>query len=434
MGFINFYSWLKYASTPTSYVFRNRLFLEKTFRSNNIYPFLGETHRSFSWLPLSSSNTSIYWFNSSYVRLLFFLLLLVLPFYFYLNTGWVLPSHPITYTFWRALDIFYIFIIQIQYVFLTTVVYAAFTLSNFIVSTNFSFVRWMRKNHAEVLLTSTESRKAQPTLVRVPLLDSTPLSVKYYALDTAVSSLPADNILFFKHLYRLIPFIINDTALSTNLGNNNSRTNQAYCPNYSQQRSRFTLNALAPNRSVNILNFDHSRPSTGFRYVFETLTSNFVNFFKVSRWISLYCASPEKLTQLGTPGYTTSSSINFYVNREILQQSLYSINKTPYPQPLVLNRPFNFLSTVSPNPVSLKFYMESNGQKFTRSIFNTHFRNDDRVGTNLKSAFSGISKLNLFLPSKISSSLFFYNKLSSNYQLTSNSPNKTNKTFLSRWL
>lgn len=428
LGFVNFYSWLKYASTPASYIFRNRLFLEKAFRSNNIYPFLGETHKSFSWMPLSSPNTSIYWFKSSYLRLLFILSLLLVPLYFYLNTGWLLSNQPLTYVIWRALDIFYLFIVQIQYVFLTTVVYAVFTLSNLIASTNFSFVRWMRKNHAEVSLTSSESAKAHSTWVTTPILDNTLVTMKHFAPGRVGSALPTNNMLFFKYLYGLITFIMGGAEMDRDLeglGGFSDGITDKY--KVSREQSVFSLSSLVCNRNVNITSLDYLQKVPATRCLFESLLSNFTHFLKISRWTSLYCASPEKLIRLGAPQLTTLPAVNFYVNREMVQQSLFGIRKIPA---LTLSKQAEPLSEhfVAPHrPAPLQFYTglaKLSGSYITSNVVKP-------LNTSLKTNFTSLPKSSFFISSRLVSGSLFYSESPSIYKLSA--PRQSGNC-LKRWL
>lgn len=155
--FKNYFNWLKFTTVTPSVHFKNRLFIEKSSRSNNIYTFLGETHKSFSWLQNSSTNLSLFWLRTSQRRLVLFIaVFLIIFFLLVINTnslGVVLQSSifkAFFYFFWRTFDWLYFFLIQLQYLVITITISFIFTLFNWILSSNLSLASWMQKHHAEV--------------------------------------------------------------------------------------------------------------------------------------------------------------------------------------------------------------------------------------------------------------------------------------------
>lgn len=321
MGFVNFYSWLKYASLPTSFVFKNRLFLEKSFRSNNVYPFLGETHKSFSWTLLSSSNTSLYWISFSYLRLALVLFLLFVPIYLYLNTGWSLSSHPVFYFIWRFLDLIYLFIVQLQYVFLTVTVYSIFALSNFVASTNFSFIRWMRKNHAEVLITSNSDDKLRPIDILVP--ESSDIISQLKVVNSASNpGAYTTYYLFYKYLYNLAPYTSSISVLD--------KSNLKLCANSSGRKSvDFSLENLLSNCSLSALNLDFFNSNFFNNIALYQLSENILKFNRITRWLSLYSTSPIRFSLYSGADNFNLTSQNFNLGRELLQQQFLYPLKQP---------------------------------------------------------------------------------------------------------
>jgi len=155
--FKNFYNWLKFTTITPSFYFKNRLFLEKSFRSNNIYVFLGETHKSFSWLQRSSTNLSFFWIRINRKRLLFFFFLFlffIFIFFINVNTLSVFTNTFAVKTFfyccWRFWDWLFVFLLQLQFLILTVFLTIIFSISNYVLLTDLSLLRWMQKHHAEI--------------------------------------------------------------------------------------------------------------------------------------------------------------------------------------------------------------------------------------------------------------------------------------------
>jgi len=187
--FKNYFNWLKFTTVTPSVHFKNRLFIEKSSRSNNIYTFLGETHKSFSWLQNSSANLSLFWLRTSQRRLVLFIAVFFIIFFLLvINTnslGVVLQSSifkAFFYFFWRTFDWLYFFLIQLQYLVITITISFIFTLFNWILSSNLSLASWMQKHHAEV---APAYMKKKPKLVYIKdksdfrLLVSNSLNLSY---------------------------------------------------------------------------------------------------------------------------------------------------------------------------------------------------------------------------------------------------------------
>nr|ACX30943.1 hypothetical protein [Moneuplotes minuta] len=107
------FMWLKFTTITPSFYFRNRLFIEKGFRTNNMYTFTGNTQKSFTWLRNSSSNLSLYWFKRRGLKwFLFFLFLLILAFTYldFFHFSSLVSTQLVRsflYIFWRSLDGFF---------------------------------------------------------------------------------------------------------------------------------------------------------------------------------------------------------------------------------------------------------------------------------------------------------------------------------------
>lgn len=110
LRFRHLFMWLKFTTVTPSFYFRNRLFIEKGFRSNNMYTFPGNTQKSFTWLRGSSSNLSIYWFRRRGLKWFVFVLLLLLSLFMYFDFSHFTSVYStqlvrfLFYTFWRSYD------------------------------------------------------------------------------------------------------------------------------------------------------------------------------------------------------------------------------------------------------------------------------------------------------------------------------------------
>nr|YP_011027878.1 Cytochrome c-type biogenesis protein CcmF_ii [Euplotes vannus]UPM52088.1 Cytochrome c-type biogenesis protein CcmF_ii [Euplotes vannus] len=107
------FMWLKFTTITPSFYFRNRLFIEKGFRTNNMYTFTGNTQKSFTWLRNSSSNLSLYWFKRRGLKWFLFVLLLValafiyLDFFHFSSLYSTQLFRSLFYIVWRSFDGFF---------------------------------------------------------------------------------------------------------------------------------------------------------------------------------------------------------------------------------------------------------------------------------------------------------------------------------------
>lgn len=118
LKFRHLFTWLKFTIVTPSFYFRNRLFIEKGFRTNNMYTFTGNTQKSFTWLKGSSSNLSLYWFRHRGLKwFLFFLFILFIIFayldFFHFSSIYSTQlTRFLIYCIWRSFDNFFFFIMQ----------------------------------------------------------------------------------------------------------------------------------------------------------------------------------------------------------------------------------------------------------------------------------------------------------------------------------
>lgn len=262
MSFSVFYNWLKYTVVTPSFFFKNRLFIEKTMQSRNIYADFSETSKSFTWSQLSSSNLDAFWFRASRSRFkLYILIFITLSTYVFIK--WInvvdTPVFPagqfLHYAFWRVMDSFYFIMIQTQYLILTTLVWTIFAILNVSSSANLSLVRWMEKYHAE-----------------------TPMDIQHSIYDNM--DLNNDRIKYIHHILRLRTLMsTRESAVSSgNVG----------------------------------LNLSHQTKSPDPQFLLNTLK----NFYYLT-----VCISAPKLSSLkiSVPAYCSSSQFLLMMNKSLLQ-------------------------------------------------------------------------------------------------------------------
>lgn len=156
MNFTVFYNWLKYTIVTPSFFFKNRLFIEKSMQNRNIYADFTETHKSFTWSQLASTNVDGFWLKASRARFkLYILAVSIIGSYIFLRWVNVLPfpvfpaGQLLVYTLWRFFDGLYFWILQFEYLFITFSISLIFMLVNLTSSANLNLARWMEKYHAE---------------------------------------------------------------------------------------------------------------------------------------------------------------------------------------------------------------------------------------------------------------------------------------------
>ena len=103
----------------------------------------------------------------------------------------------------------------------------------------------MRKNHAEILITSDSVDKPRPVDILVPE-PVAPLS-RFGRFNSSNTPLILNTYcLFFKYLYGLIPYTSQTTTFNLTCNNRPSLVNL----------KNFTLESLLINRSLNVINSD----------------------------------------------------------------------------------------------------------------------------------------------------------------------------------
>lgn len=163
MLFQRLYNWIKYKTLPPSFLFKNRLFIERDSKHKRILNNFGLIFRSSKWSSYETYNIKINFKNQYYYYFLFLFLSLVLFLFLSLNSFYYLQSQVLNYLsffFWVNLDSFdyYIsFFIWSFYIFFynfLNLIYSFFFFNNF--SLNFSFKKKQNLNAKKEIFLSKQ--------------------------------------------------------------------------------------------------------------------------------------------------------------------------------------------------------------------------------------------------------------------------------------
>ena len=342
--------WLKFTTVTPSFYFKNRLFIEKGFRRNNMYTFFGNTQKSFTWLKSSSSNLTLYWFRRRYFKWLRALLLTLLVFYFCTDfnlmsasTNWAYASH-LYYLLWRFFDGFLFFVLQLQhFLLLITTAATSLVLNAFLPKTILSVIRKeTRVPQAPQYAPEFKNKKAAVSYFK-----------KAFELKYSTSSELNSTSQIFKNLFNLnysLPGTTNSrivdlepltwstaswvfstpsTSVNTVLKGNASRNFYLDKVVGTLDSRQFLLNPALPNYS-----------SFNYQNSIKAVKTNSGELIRTARWLTLSLNSPRAsqqsinfstpTTQLNrTTLLTLPSSVEWLNFREYLYNTVVETTRTP---------------------------------------------------------------------------------------------------------
>jgi hypothetical protein len=204
----------------------------------------------------------------------------------------------------------------------------------------------MRKNHAEVLITSTPTEKVRPIVPHTP--DPVNIVSRVAGFQLVSPSSSPTNFLFFKHLFNLTPYLVNADSKVGPLS-----YESPYMAS-SAERDQFSLDSILKNDTLNVLSSDTLSNGAVKSLPFNQTSLSLLNFFKLSRWLSLFSTSPSEMYRpLGTD-LKSPSSLNYFINRESRQQLIFNSIKTPVAGKLLKTRPL-YLNLQSLNATALVY-------------------------------------------------------------------------------
>lgn len=414
MLFNRFYSWIKYKTIPSSFLFKNRLFIEREVQNKKIMNNLGWLFRSSKWNFRQSSNIKL---NSKYMYFNFIFSILFIYLIFYLFSNFFLLKNFINifcFCFWFSIDIFDYCLAFIFWLFFY-IIYIILNYLNFIF---WSFFKINLYKEKDLKLNINNSFIKNNSIFNFKYLCYFYINKNYdylfnnynylFNLNKFDSNI-FKNLIFYKNLYQLVYFLnlnnfeLNKIALNYNfycffnLINNN--VNQS---KYWKYYSYFYIKKIF----FNGFNFNNIIISNNNYELINIIKSNNINNFLIFHWID--------------------NNFNFNINFNKLNLFIYKEKKFLF----LLN---NFNSFINTNKWLKWVYKYSilhrQSLKFNTKIVNllknidVHFFNDKILNKNLW-LMSYLNKQNfntLSLYNDILYKNFFLNEnLNLNYFLLNN--------------
>lgn len=354
LRFKHIFLWLKFTTVTPSFYFKNRLFIEKGFRRNNMYTFIGNTHKSFSWLKSSSSNLTLYWFRRRYLKWLRAFVFVLVIFYLYSDftlipvlSSWSYFLNGY-YLFWRLVDSFFYLFSQLY-----------FTIAA-IVTTLISLV--FTKLLPAQLLTFFKKESSTPNTDLYSEAPTCPVN-----LITAFETRSLTDPTFAMHANSLKKlFALNfSLPVRSSISLNNKfmgvepffKETKSITP-YKDQNCTFFLPSVLKgvvSREV-LLNSTVVKGgaiTVDTNLTFDNLTSRTEEVIRSTRWVALQLNSPRTLTKhinllnSSTPSMgflntdliklTNSTSLEWLAFREYLSNGFVAFTNLPLTYPIQLN-------------------------------------------------------------------------------------------------
>ena len=140
MLFKRLYNWIKYKTLPTSFLFKNRLFIERDSKHRRIFSNLGLSFRNSKWSNYETYNIKLQ-FKKNYLKFFFWITFFIFSFFFlfYFKKYYIFSYffNSISFLFWISIDTFdYYFTFVVWLVFISVslffkLIYSYFFYNNF---------------------------------------------------------------------------------------------------------------------------------------------------------------------------------------------------------------------------------------------------------------------------------------------------------------
>ena len=109
MLFKRLYNWIKYKTLPTSFLFKNRLFIERDSKHRRIFSNLGLSFRNSKWSNYETYNIKLQ-FKRNYLRFFFWIIFFIFSvfFLFYFKKYYIFSYffNSMSFLFWISIDTF----------------------------------------------------------------------------------------------------------------------------------------------------------------------------------------------------------------------------------------------------------------------------------------------------------------------------------------
>lgn len=129
MGFNKIFNWLRFITLPPSYLFNNRLFIERNSRNKKIFNNFGWTYKSNVWSKQKTKNLDFLLVKKTTLNYIGVVALVVLVYIYYANPATLFlfisgnPAvHSVYFFFWRVVDYFSFFLFHFCFIGVTFLV------------------------------------------------------------------------------------------------------------------------------------------------------------------------------------------------------------------------------------------------------------------------------------------------------------------------
>lgn len=145
MLFKRLYNWIKYKTIPTSFLFKNRLFIERDSKHRRVLSNFGLSFRNSKWSNYETYNIKLQ-FKKNYLRFVFWIFFFIFSvfFLFYFKKYYIISYffNSVSFCFWMSIDTFdyyftfAIWLILISFSILFKLIYSYFFYNNFFNTTS----------------------------------------------------------------------------------------------------------------------------------------------------------------------------------------------------------------------------------------------------------------------------------------------------------
>lgn len=362
MLFQRLYNWIKYKTLPTSFLFKNRLFIERDSKHRRVLSNFGLSFRNSKWSNYETYNIKLQ-FRKSYLKFIIWTLIFVLSllFLFYFKQYYIFFYffNSVSFFFWISVDSFdyylsfIVWIASITFSLLFNLIYSYFFFNNFSTSKN------DRKNFSDNVFSQL------------------PINSPFSSKDLYVSKHDLNWLLYS---WMTNPSSSKNTLVLENIFENN--LNKVWWDKYYDffiklYKVSYLLNISSEKFSIFFLN-TNTNIFSNFYYKghYKSTLNYFINNSSLTNYSSLLLY------------YFINNYKNYFHDKQNLSSSLNFINKR-YEWNL-----YNFNNELENSPFLLKnklgmfFFDNLNYQKFSYLIFN----------------FKELWSLNFFFKNQINSS------------------------------
>ena len=322
MLFQHLYNWIKYKTLPSSFLFKNRLFIERDSKFRRITNNFGLTFRNSKWSNYEMFNLK-FKFKNQFNLVIFYIgvfIFFILFYFFYPYYSTSSTFNQVFFIFWFSIDFidyYFTFFLWLIFIFFTTFfnsIYAYFFSTHVISKKNILKLKKEKKinSYSFQPINNFNLSKKDYKLFIYFWLNSTNFLTKNKILSSLFESSPTSlnffHSSFFINLYKTV-FYLNLFSHHNSFFSNNFLFFYNFSNSFSPYFIFYFLNSLSPSfsqksfftNSYSFLNFKYS-PLTFDNSTFLNSKNAYLNFFYLSdlnfKNISFYNYFFNELSQL----------------------------------------------------------------------------------------------------------------------------------------